>query len=978
MKHILIYLRLEMKKGMKLIPFFLLSIFITAAAVAAAAFAVSFVMGKDSALPKAEVAIVTGSDGSDDTIDKEGRLDLKTMMMIGVVENMESVKSVSHFSYMSPKKAADSLKDGSVQAAVYLPDDVYENINNGTNTPVLVRLSSKNGGLLSGLFRALVNSGVTLIQTVETAIYSIDYLSETYPLSDKLSALEDKIFGAYVAAALARGSIWRTENVSDAFGGISLPGFYMISAILLILLLFGAGFDLFYTKSEKATQKVLRRKGLPVPLTSLAKAASVFCVLAVFGLLLVFAASLLAGAFPGIFGAAGAASAAASSAASGAAGAGAASAAGAISGTAGAGLSMILRAACGRLPWMLPGILAAAFVAACYLHLIYSLVPEKGGSLICVLLTLLLFFLCGGLVPAGYLPGFLKNISAFTPVGAAQKMIGHALGLADSGAYTADLVRALIVGFAMLVPPLILHLLLPDGKPAEYRNYGHGTGAARMDNVSGTDGTGAARADNVSGAAGTGAARADNVYGAAETGAARADNVYGAAGTSAARMDNAYGAAETGAAQADNVSGSAGTGAARAAAKPSPLHTAFLRFRILLKAELRTPGCLALTAAAVILLLVISGTVVPSASNNRIGLVTDGGTYADLVSGKLLQNEGVFEYEQYTDTDDLTEAVRNGRVDCGFILGADLDHAVLEGEWKAAGSDMSVPSLKECVGYVCTTSTTKGEAAKEEVFSTLFSYLSDSIMDKAVRDGAIFKDTSDAAVEAVLSEMDRIAENNETFTVTFEDVSGSAVAASKAGEAAGSEAAIQASGEAVGDDAAIQASGEAVGDDAAIQASGGAVGNDAAIQASGEAARGGSKLLSIAAVLIFAAGLFFAQTKFYPEQAAVTRYLRGSGALYRILAVFAPLLIFTAAIMLAASAADGGFTAFALLLLPLSAACAVWAAVFTGFFRNRTICLFVSAAVILAAAVLNPNLTGVPLLPGASSWLRVLLPGTWI
>ena len=82
--------------------------------------------------------------------------------------------------------------------------------------------------------------------------------------------------------------------------------------------------------------------------------------------------------------------------------------------------------------------------------------------------------------------------------------------------------------------------------------------------------------------------------------------------------------------------------------------------------------------------------------------------------------------------------------------------------------------------------------------------------------------------------------------------------------------------------------------------------------------------------------------------------------------------------MLAASAADGGFTAFALLLLPLSAACAVWAAVFTGFFRNRTICLFVSAAVILAAAVLNPNLTGVPLLPGASSWLRVLLPGTWI
>ena len=85
MKRLLFYLWLEIKKGMKFIPFFLAGILFTAAAVILAAAAFSAANGGEQVLPKATAAIVIDSDGSDETRTEAGQADLKTNLALGLV-----------------------------------------------------------------------------------------------------------------------------------------------------------------------------------------------------------------------------------------------------------------------------------------------------------------------------------------------------------------------------------------------------------------------------------------------------------------------------------------------------------------------------------------------------------------------------------------------------------------------------------------------------------------------------------------------------------------------------------------------------------------------------------------------------------------------------------------------------------------------------------------------------------------------------
>ena len=158
MTRFFIYLKYEMKKGMALIPFFVVSALIAGGALIAAAVIFCAVMDERGLFPKAEVAIVAGSDGTDDSSDERGRIDLQTKLAIGMVEGMESVKSICRFSYLSPKEAAEGLASGKIDAALYMPDGMYDDINTGRNTPVLIRLSAKQEALSQKDGRLLVHT----------------------------------------------------------------------------------------------------------------------------------------------------------------------------------------------------------------------------------------------------------------------------------------------------------------------------------------------------------------------------------------------------------------------------------------------------------------------------------------------------------------------------------------------------------------------------------------------------------------------------------------------------------------------------------------------------------------------------------------------------------------------------------------------------------------------------------------------------
>ena len=879
MRYFLTYLRLELKKGMKLIPFFLLSILITALTVSVAAVIFCTAMGKQHVLPKAEIALVAGSDGTDDSVEKAGVLDFKTMMMIGLVQNMDSVKSICHVSYMSPAEAARALENREISAAVYLPDGIYESINTGENTPVKVRLADGGeAGFLSGLFRELVNAGVTLIQTVERAIYPVDMLADEHPVSGDLGDIEDRIFSIYATSALARTSTWNSENVSGS--SLSLEEFYLVCAVLMILLLFGTGFRKFYVKEEAETAVSLTRLGVPGFLVSAAKVISITAVLFVLLVIVTAGANvavhfLMPERLPAL--------------------------------TAASVLSAVM-------PGEVVFSIAAAFLMACYIHLIYTIVPEKNSGLLYLLITIMMFILCGGMLPSGWMPGPVRAAAKAAPVRVWQGLIEGVMGAnAAAGAAPGTIIAAILYGVGMLLPAGLVRGIrewLPD--------------------------------------------RQDTHLIEKKASAAAVSGRFSPTGSSAG------GDRESG----DSLRISEGSGAGRSAGRVAShgvcggVGSNFYRFCILIKANLRSPSVWTITAAGVLLLLVISSATLPSARNNRIGIVSGEGKLSSAVASELLLSDGSYEYVAFSNKDELREAVAAETVDCGFVLDERIDRAVYENEWNQVSDSMvSVPNLKGCVDYLFATSTTKGEAAKESVFTCLFDHMSEEIMMRAIDSGGIFQAPSEELKAEVRALMERLREGGETFDVVFEYAGAGAVASTVESDRAAAEA----------------------GADKA-EADSSAVGN----RESRDSAPGSRSVWALVSVLIFAAALFFAQRRFNPETTAVISYLRGAGFGFAFLETLAPLLVFGAVMVLAGAvsgaAAPGAISAgvrHGLLLGPFCIVCALWATGFARLFRNQTVCLFVAVAVILLAAVVSPGLVGSELTSPVVRGLRYVLPGAW-
>lgn len=369
---------------MGLIPFFIFSAILSGLLILLAAVLFSSAMDRRNLFRKVSIAICLNSDGSDETIEEKGSADLKTSMMIRMVESMESVKSVSDFSYMSPKDARDGMADGTVDAAIYLPKGIYSNINTGVNTPVLIRVSEKNGLLTSGLFTRLVSDGVSLIRTVETAIYSVDRLSETEKLVKPLTDIEDRIFGVYVASGLDRLSVFEASGIS-VFGDMTMLEFYASSALVLILLIFGISFRVFYGQDERNAAAYLSRAGLGDFALSAARIIAGTIVLSIMAYIV--AAALRTGL---------AAQAAEAPFASAFA----------------KGLPDALRGTASHLHI----IILMALSAAAFIHLIYTLAPLRYAGLVYLLTSAALFIMTGGLLPQSWMPGALRALSGASPV----------------------------------------------------------------------------------------------------------------------------------------------------------------------------------------------------------------------------------------------------------------------------------------------------------------------------------------------------------------------------------------------------------------------------------------------------------------------------------------------------------------------------------------------------------------------------------
>ena len=153
---------------MQLIPLFFLMLLLTVALLGAAVLCFNAANGKGGTLLRVDVAIAGGNE------------DEMTEKAVKLVQRMDVIKSIAKFHRVSEAEADRKISDGTYDAALYVTDNMYEDINEGYNTPIVIKISD-NPTLSAALFRELVLTGVEDLQTAESTIYSVYDMSKEYP-----------------------------------------------------------------------------------------------------------------------------------------------------------------------------------------------------------------------------------------------------------------------------------------------------------------------------------------------------------------------------------------------------------------------------------------------------------------------------------------------------------------------------------------------------------------------------------------------------------------------------------------------------------------------------------------------------------------------------------------------------------------------------------------------------------------------------
>lgn len=352
-------MQIELKKGIKIIPFFIQSFLVTAVAlVVAIAFLCQFLL-KEQTFQKMNIGIVVP--------DEEENTELAMRFISG----MDSVSSICDFLYLSEKEAREQLETGELEAAILLTEDFYDDVNNGVNTPVNILLSADSSAN-DATFRALIKSAVSMLQTAQAAVYAVDDASAEYPFSMKKSKVEYELSYLYLDYAFHRGNTFTEEELSP-LGKIDLTEFYIACGVTVFIGIFGFGFLSLYRSEKKEVSDCLKRIGIGVGISS---------VIRTFVMAFVLWLILILGYFAGNI-----------------------------------GYAKIM----GMNPYFVGGQVTGLFLyalaQAAFMHAVFAFFgTSENGGLIYLLLTIFMTLCGGGILPLFAFPAWMQKISVIFPL----------------------------------------------------------------------------------------------------------------------------------------------------------------------------------------------------------------------------------------------------------------------------------------------------------------------------------------------------------------------------------------------------------------------------------------------------------------------------------------------------------------------------------------------------------------------------------
>ena len=241
------YLYTEIRKAVYMFPRMLLQAILLMALIGMIAFCAVKTMDREPLAVRADIGVVARED------------DRVTRMALQSVENLESASQVCHFIQMPEEEGFLALEKGEIAALVVLPERIVQGIMDGRN-PTVDIFFPKNAGLEAMLLRELTESGAGLLRVAQAQIYGAYDTAAAYGMMEQLSVMETDIDSYNLAFALDRLAVYDTETVS-ATGQMSVLQYYAASGAVLFLLLSGMALYPVMRREPLAFRRQLARQG---------------------------------------------------------------------------------------------------------------------------------------------------------------------------------------------------------------------------------------------------------------------------------------------------------------------------------------------------------------------------------------------------------------------------------------------------------------------------------------------------------------------------------------------------------------------------------------------------------------------------------------------------------------------------------------------------------------------------------------------
>lgn len=270
-------LKLEIKRAMKNLKRLMLGALIIAGVIILIVVCCASLRKEKKVINHARVALVTNNN----TVIESVGMD--------VISNMETAENLFEFIVTDEESAMNEFEKGSLSGVIIFPNNYISEIGRGDNVPAKVYLRTQGTSMALGMISELCSAAGSLLASTEANSYALQDMLKEYKVVDHRNEMIDDMDVISARVILSRDEVFNKITLVGE-GEVSIALGYACSALVMLFLLWGMSCGTVLKSDSYVLTKKLEAGMIPVRKQLAYKFMALFILLAtlyliIFGLL---------------------------------------------------------------------------------------------------------------------------------------------------------------------------------------------------------------------------------------------------------------------------------------------------------------------------------------------------------------------------------------------------------------------------------------------------------------------------------------------------------------------------------------------------------------------------------------------------------------------------------------------------------------------------------------------------------------------